>query len=217
MDWLAGCCIEAEKDFGFQEQAGMEVRLNLATKALESHRRFLAGASFSAFAAAVVFIALGWHVYSVRRAATEVRTRRETLNEEFARYDAQRRDLERYFKQKSIADIHDRAAFINGIIAVRSFNWTQMFMDLERILPGGVRIINIEPKQVSGHVELNLTFGAANDEVKLKFVRALETSRQFSEVEIHSDVQPTLGSGPNSDPRNNDQRVVQLSTYYSGT
>jgi type IV pilus assembly protein PilN len=209
MDWSAGCCIEAET--GFEEQAGMEVRLNLATKPLESHRRFLAGASVSAIVAAGVFLALGWHVYSVRKAATEVRTHRETLNEEFARYDAQRRDLERYFKQKSIADIHDRAAFINGIIAVRSFNWTQMFMDLERILPGGVRIISIEPKQVSGHVELNLTFGAANDDVKLKFVRALETSKQFSEVQIINDVQPTTGTPTN------DQRVVQLSTHYSGT
>lgn len=189
----------------------MEVRLNLATKPVESHRRFLAGASLSAFVAGVVFLALGWHVYSFRKAATEVRARREFLNDEFAKYDAQRRDLERYFKQKSVADIHDRAAFINGIIALRSFNWTQMFMDLERILPGGVRIISIEPKQVSGHVELNLTFGAANDDVKLKFVRALETSKQFSEVVVHSDVMPTSGTPTK------DQSVVQLSTYYSGT
>jgi len=189
----------------------MEVRLNLATKPLESHRRFLAGASLSAFVASVVLLALGWHVYSVRKAATEVFERTARFNDERAEYEAKRRELERYFNQKSIADIKDRAAFINGIIAVRSLNWTKMFMDLERILPGGVRIISIEPKQVSGHVELNLTFGAAGDDVKLQFIRALETSKQFSEVEIHSDVQPTT-TGPI-----NDQRVVQLSTYYSGT
>jgi type IV pilus assembly protein PilN len=190
----------------------MEVRLNLATKPLESHRRFLASASLSAFVAAVVFAALGWHVYSVRRAATEVLARTARINEERAEFEAKRRELERYFKQKSIADIHDRAAFINGIIAVRSFNWTKMFMDLERILPGGVRIISVEPKQDSGHVELTLTFGAAGDDVKLQFIHALETSKQFSEVQIRSDVTPTMGNGPN-----NDQRVVQLSTYYSGT
>jgi len=191
----------------------MEVRLNLATKPLESHRRFLAGASLSAFVAGTVFLALGWHVYSVRKAATEVLARTSRINEERAEYEAKRRELERYFKQKSIADINDRADFINGIIAVRSFNWTKMFMDLEHILPGGVRIISIEPKQVSGHVELNLTFGAAGDDVKLQFIRALEGSKQFSEVEIQSEVQPTTTTpGAISD-----QRVVQLSTYYSGT
>jgi len=190
----------------------MEVRLNLATKPLESHRRFLAGASLSVFVASVVLLALGWHVYSARKAATEVLARTAKINQERVEYEAKRRELERYFNQKSIADIKDRAAFINGIIAVRSFNWTKMFMDLEHILPGGVRIISIEPKQVSGHVELNLTFGAAGDDVKLQFIRALETSKQFSEVEIHSDVKPTTPTGPI-----NDQSVVQLSTYYSGT
>ena len=190
----------------------MEVRLNLATKPLESHRRFLVGASLSAFVAAVVFVALGWHVYSVRSAAKDVLVRTARISEERAEYEAKRRELERYFNQKSIADIKDRAAFINGIIAVRSFNWTKMFMDLERLLPGGVRIISIEPKQVSGHVELNLTFGASSDDVKLKFIRALETSRQFSEVEIHDDMRPTVTQGPVID-----QSVVQLSTYYSGT
>ena len=190
----------------------MEVRLNLATKPVESHRHFLAGASLSAFVAAAVFLSLGWHVYSVRKAATEVLARTAKINEERSEYEAMRRELERYFKQKSVADIHDRAAFINGIIALRSFNWTKMFMDLEHLLPGGVRIISVEPKQDSGHVELTLTFGAAGDDVKLQFIHALETSQQFSEVQIRSDVTPILGNGPN-----NDQRVVQLSTYYSGT
>ena len=87
-----------------------------------------------------------------------------------------------------------------------------MFMDLERILPGGVRIISIEPKQVGGHVELNLTFGATNDEVTVQFMRALETSKLFSDVQVRSDIRPSPGSGPSTD-----QRVVNLSTFYLGT
>lgn len=182
----------------------------MATKPLESHRRFLLGAGFSAFVAAIVFVALGWHVYTVREAAAEDRARKEKISREYARYQEEGNDLKRFFEQKDIKGLKERAAFINGIIAVRSFNWTKMFMDLEHILPGGVRIISIEPKQVSGHVELNLTFGAADDDVKLKFLRALETSRQFSDVQVDSDVQPATGNGPSSD------RVVHLSTFYSG-
>src|SRR5215472_6174173 len=109
----------------------MRVRLNLATKPLESHRRFLAGASLFVFVAAVVFVALGWHAYSVRVAAAEVRSRTEKIREEYAKYQQERNDLKRFFDEKSIKGLSDRAAFINGIIAVRSFNWTQMFMDLE--------------------------------------------------------------------------------------
>lgn len=188
----------------------MKVRLNLATKPLESHRRFLAGASFTAFIAVVVFAALGWHVYSVREAASEVRARTERIRQERAKYEAERNELKRFFEQKNIKGLNDRAAFINGIIVVRSFNWTQMFMDLERILPAGVHIISIEPKQVSGHVELNLAFGAVSDEAKLRFMRALETSKLFSDVQLQSDMEATQTGSPG------DQRVVHLSTYYSG-
>src|SRR5262249_60726390 len=100
----------------------MEVRLNLATKPLESHRRFLAGASLSAFVAAAVFLALGWHVYSVRKAATEVLARTSRINEERVEYEAKRRELGRYFKQKSIADINGPAAFINCLNTGRRLN-----------------------------------------------------------------------------------------------
>ena len=86
----------------------MRVRLNLATKPLESHRRFLVGAGLSAFVAAVSFVMLGWHVYSVRKAATEVRARTERIREEYARYEEERNDLKRFFDQKSIKGLSDR-------------------------------------------------------------------------------------------------------------
>jgi type IV pilus assembly protein PilN len=190
----------------------MRVRLNLATKPIETHRRFLVGAGVIAISAAIVFLALGWHVYVARKADAEFRARTDKTRQEMARYEAQRADLERYFAQKEIASLHDRAAFINGIIDLRSFNWTQMFMDLERLLPAGVRVISIEPKQVSGHVEVKLTVGATDDEAELKFVRALEGSKEFSDVQMQRRFLPNqVGS------KTGDQLVVQLTTSYLGT
>ncbi len=188
----------------------MKVRLNIATKALETHRRFLAGAGLTAFFAALAFVGLGWHVYSARKADAELRARTGKTRQEMARLEAQRKDLERYFGQKDVATLHDRAAFINGILDARSFNWTLMFMDLERTLPGGVRVISIAPTQAGGHVELKLTVGAANDEAELKFEHALEESKVFTEVQIQSFTSP--GSAGN---QTGDQRVVQLTTVYS--
>jgi hypothetical protein len=85
-----------------------------------------------------------------------------------------------------------------------------MFMDLERILPGGVRVISIEPKQVSGHVEVKLTVGAVNDEAKLKFLHALEESKQFTEMQVRNERAPGTGNNPGGD-----QKVIQLITLYS--
>jgi type IV pilus assembly protein PilN len=190
----------------------MKVRLNLATKPLQTHRRFLAGAGLTAIVATLAFLGLGWHVYSARKIHAEQRARTESMRQEMTRLEAQRRELERYFKQKDIAELHDRAAFINTILDARSFNWTLMFMDLERILPGGVRVISIEPRQVGGHVEVKLNVGTISDEAELKFLRALEESNEFTEVQVQS-VHSSNATGNTS----GDQRVVQLTVVYSRT
>ena len=190
----------------------MKVRLNLATKALETHRRFLVGAGLAAFFAGAAFLGLGWHVYSARKADADLRARTERTRLEMAKLESQRKDLERYFGQKDIAELHDRAAFINTILDARGFNWTLMFMDLEHVLPGGVRVISIEPKQVSGRVELKLTVGTINDEAELKFEHALEESKAFTEVRIQHVGTPSAGQGGNQSA---DQKVVQLTTVYS--
>jgi type IV pilus assembly protein PilN len=190
----------------------MKVRLNLATKALETHRRFLAGAGLTAAIAGLAFLGLGWHVYSARKLDAEQRARTQSMRQDMAKLETQRKELERYFSQKEIAELHDRAAFINTILDARSFNWTLMFMDLERILPGGVRVISIEPKQVGGHVEVKLTVGAVSDEAELKFEHALEESKEFTEVQIQNIHKPNSTSNTGDD-----QKVVQLTTVYSRT
>lgn len=190
----------------------MRVRLNLATKALETHRRFLAGAALTAFIAGIAFLGLGWHVYSARKIHAEQRARAEKMRREMGRLEAQRKDLERYFGQKDIASLHDRAAFINTILDARSFNWTLMFMDLEHILPGGVRVISIEPKQVAGHVEVKLSVGSVSDEAELKFIHALEESKQFAEIRVLDERTPPSGGN-----QSGDQKIVNLTAVYSRT
>jgi type IV pilus assembly protein PilN len=183
----------------------MRVRLNLATKAQETHRGFMVVAGFVAAVAGIVFLALGWHVYSIRNVDARLRAQSEITSRRIAELQAERADLERFFAQPENAKLHDRAAFLNSLIDGRSFNWTQMFMDLERILPGGVRVVSIEPKQAKGHVEVKLTVGASSDDAKLKFLRALEESHQFSDIQLDSELPAKTGN----------QRVVELTAVYS--
>jgi len=187
----------------------MQVRLNLATKPLQTHRRFFVGSSFAAAVGGLLFLWLAWHVYTVREANAEIRLLTEETRKRMAGLENQRRVLEQYFAQKDIASLHDRASFLNSIIDARSFNWTLMFMDLERVLPGGVHVVSVEPKQVGGHVELKLTVNTANDEAKLKFLRTLEESGEFSEVQVQGEHKVSAANEAS------DQKVVLLTTVYS--
>jgi type IV pilus assembly protein PilN len=188
----------------------MRVRLNVATKAIETHRRFLAVSGLAAFVAGRLFLGLGWHVYSIRRVEAQLRRRSEETRKKMAVLQVQRADLDRFFKLPENEKLNERASYLNTLIDARSFNWTQMFMDLERILPGGVRIVSIEPKQNKGRIEVKLTVGANDDEAKVKFLRAIEESKQFKNITLEKDSLPDRAN-------NSGQKLLQLTAEYSRT
>src|SRR5215471_427382 len=124
----------------------MRVRLNLATKPLESQRRFLLLSGITGAVAIIAFVVLGWHFYSARKANEALRAKREGVLAETAALQKQRVELERFFALPQNAELEQRSAFLNSIIDDQSLNWTQMFMDLEKVLPAGVHVLNIAPK-----------------------------------------------------------------------
>jgi type IV pilus assembly protein PilN len=189
----------------------MRIRLNLATKPLQSHRKFLAGSTVLGTVAALVFLGLGWHVYQSRKANAEMRARFESIERQVVELDAQRTALDQFFSQPENRNLSKRAAFINSLIDARSFNWTLMFMDLERIVPAGVRVVSVEPKQEKGIIEVKFTIGAVNDEAKLKFLKALEESKSFSDIKLVAERKPAQQGG------NTDQIVVELTAEYART
>jgi len=189
----------------------MKVRLNLATNPLQTHRKFLAGAGLIGVFAGIVFLALGWHVYSVRKSNEALRARAAAIRQEMIGLMAQRDELESFFKEPQNARLNERSTFLNSLIDEQSLNWTQMFMDMEKIMPIGVRLVSIEPKHEKGQVKVTLQIGAISDEAKLKFLRALENSPAFKEVrEDHENtVDPQANSG------DLDRLQVQLTVLYA--
>jgi type IV pilus assembly protein PilN len=175
----------------------MRVRLNLATNPLQTHRRFLAASGLIGAFAGIVFLALAAHVYSVRKSNEALRVRADAIRQEVIGLMRQRDELENFFKEEQNARLNERSTFLNSLIDEQSLNWTQMFMDLEKILPAGVRLISIEPAHDKGQVLVRLQVGAISDEAKLKFERALEGSPAFKDFREISEkyTEPQAGSG----------------------
>jgi hypothetical protein len=81
-------------------------------------------------------------------------------------------------------------------------------MDLERILPEGVRVVSIEPKLSGDTVQLTFLVGALSDESKLKFLKALESSPEFSHIQLLSETRPAR-------PDQLDRILLSLQAQYS--
>jgi hypothetical protein len=83
-------------------------------------------------------------------------------------------------------------------------------MEFESTLPGGVRIISIEPRLVDNYVQLRLAVGATSDASKLEFLRSLEKSKSFSHIEVE-------GERRGDDATSSGEVVVLLQARYSAT
>ena len=71
----------------------MRIRLNLATKPLQTHRRFIAGSGVIGLVAVIVFISLGWHVYLARKANAEMRAKSDKIQQQVAELGQERASL----------------------------------------------------------------------------------------------------------------------------
>jgi Tfp pilus assembly protein PilN len=186
----------------------MKVRLNLATVPLESKRRFAVGASAIGGLGLLALLLLSWNVLSVWRSDKVSRTRQAVLESQISALQQQHQQLAAFFDQPETVKRRQRAAYLNALIQQRAFPWIKIFMDLEKILPEGVRVVNIEPKLSGDIVQLRFVVGALTDEGKLKFLKTLETSPEFSQIQL-------LNESSASRADQGDRVVLELLAQYS--
>lgn len=187
----------------------MKVPVNLATKPMVTHRLFLTVCGTLVAVLALPFPWLAWHVYSERKADAAFRAQSASAKVEIDSLIKQREELTRFFSEPENARLHDRAGFINGIIDAQSLNWTRMFHGLEQVLPGGVRVLNIEPKLAGGQASVKFTVGAMTEEDKRNFLSSLEKSSDFANVQLMN--VRIAAPGDSGDPI-----VMELTATYLG-
>ena len=165
----------------------MKLRLNLATHALQNNRPFLVGAGLTGTLGVVALVMLSHAAYINWNMNRDLRQKISAAESQIRDSERQQHELAVLFQTPNSRQILDRSAFLNGLIQQRSFPWTKIFMDLEDTLPAGVRGITIAPRLENGRVAVKLVIGAVNDDGKVKFLRALENSKQFSGVRVYGE------------------------------
>ena len=173
----------------------MQIRLNLATRPLENTRRFVFAAATAGVVLVALLIVLSNSAYHTWKQNREMREEMSRLQSELRDFRDQRRELEEVFRRDETKRAMDRAAFLNGLIEQRSFPWTRIFMDLERLLPPGARVVSLAPKREEGRIELRMAVGAQNDTSKVRFLKALEESAEFERVLVTSERRKDAATG----------------------
>ncbi len=158
----------------------MRISVNLATRPFVEIRPLLARLRLAMAVLTLLALGLGIWLHALKQRAAVAEAQIEALKVRTTELQQERQANEARMRQPGNQAVLERSRFLNDLFARKSFSWTAVMMDLERVLPAGVQVTSIEP-QVSttdGTVTIRLRVSGERDRA-VQLVRNLEGSARF--------------------------------------
>lgn len=157
----------------------MRISINLATRPFVELRPLFARLRLAMVALAVLAVGLGFWLHALNGRARVAQAKMDSLKAKTVQFQQERQVNEARMRQPQNMAVLERSQFLNDLFERKSFSWTAVMMDLERVLPVGVQVTSIEPVITKdGDVNIRLRVSGDRDRA-VQLVRNLETSQRF--------------------------------------
>ena len=157
----------------------MRISLNLATRPFVELRPLFARLRIAMALLAFLAIGLVFALNALTQRAHIAQARMDALRDRTTAFQQERQRNETRMRQPQNRAVLERSQFLNDLFARKSFSWTSVMMDLERVLPTGVQVTSIEPViSKEGDVSIRLKVSGDRDRA-VQLVRNLEQSQRF--------------------------------------
>jgi type IV pilus assembly protein PilN len=173
----------------------MRISINLATKPFVELRPLYARLRLAMAALFLTAIALGVGLHFLSARARANQAQMDALKAQTLSAQLELQANETRMREPQNQAILARAHFLNDLFAHKSFSWTAVMMDLERVLPGGVQVTSIEPSITpAGGVNIRLRVTGDRD-LSVDLVRNLEHSQRFLSPHLNNETAQTKEAG----------------------
>jgi len=173
----------------------MRISINLATKPFIELRPLYARLRLTMAALALTAIALGFGLHFLSANARADQAQMDGLKTQTLAAQIERQTNETRMREPQNQAILERAHFLNDLFTHKSFSWTAVMMDLERVLPVGVQVTSIEPS-ISAEGDVNIRLRVTGDrDLSVDLVRNLEHSQRFLAPHLNNETAQTKEPG----------------------
>jgi type IV pilus assembly protein PilN len=173
----------------------MRIAINLASRPYQDERRFYRNWG-SALGVAILVTALMIFI-SVRHyvnAQKEWAQARET-EAKLAELRKQEAQAQQILAQPENRGTRDRSYFLNAAIIRKSFSWTRLMEDMEKVMPAGLRVVSIAPGVEHNHFVLKLQVQGERRETAVELLRNMEKSAHFRQPKLGLENHDRNGEG----------------------
>jgi type IV pilus assembly protein PilN len=166
----------------------MRLDINLATRPYEDAREFWARWGLGVGLLGVLtLVLLGWAVRGWIHAGRD-RHNIGQLQEQIAERDKERAKAQAFLDMSANRSTRDQSQFLNGLIQRKSFSWTRVFEDLERVMPPNLHVVSLRP-ELNDQNQMQLDMKVAGDTraAAVELVHRMEGSRHFQGAQLVSE------------------------------
>ena len=179
----------------------MKIAVNLASRPYEDEGRFYrqwgtALALAALFTAVMVFISV--------RHYQDTQLEWESARQTQAKVDELKKEsamAQQILARPENRGTRDESQFLNGAILRKSFSWTKLMEDMEKVMPAGLRVTSIAPLDQRNRFTLKIEVEGENRDTAVELLRNMEKSPHFRSPQLAVETHTTVGeqSGVKSD------------------
>jgi Tfp pilus assembly protein PilN len=127
-----------------------------------------------------------------RTKAGETRDAVAKLERALGQQAAEQTKVDAVLRQTQNSEVLDRNVFLNTLISRKAVSWTQLFSDLEKVMPGNVRLVSVRPQITpNNQVVLDMTVGTLTSEPVIDMLMKMEASPLFGATSISTMLPPS--------------------------
>jgi type IV pilus assembly protein PilN len=177
----------------------MRISVNLANRPFVELRPLFARLRLAMGFLAVLAVGLWFALHSLEAKAKVAQAQMNALKTKTQQFQHERQVNEARMHQPQNMAVLERSQYLNAVFARKSFSWTAVMMDLEKVLPTGVQVTSIDPV-ITKEGDVNIRLRVSGDrERAVQLVRNLETSQRFLSPRLASEqAQTQEGSRANT-------------------
>src|SRR5512133_867528 len=166
----------------------MRLNINLATRPYEDVRKFLARWGTLTALLAVITAGLLYLAISNWRSSRVINTQIAEYQAKIDGLEKDRTNAAETLNKPENKAVAGTSRFFNDVIQRKSLSWTRVFMDLERIMPHGLRVLSITPElNKDNQLIIRLQVGGNSHEKAVDLVHRMEESSTFRRPQLHSE------------------------------
>jgi type IV pilus assembly protein PilN len=166
----------------------MRININLASNPYEAAREYVRRMTMLLGVLVLVTVALVGYLLYQRGTTRDIDQQISQTRQEIASLDAEKAQAQSILNQPQNRDVADQSAFLNNLFARKALSWTQVFAQMERLMPANIHVVSMKPEfNRDNQLMLRVVVVTPSRDKAVELVRHMEDSPHFRSPRVESE------------------------------